>query len=137
MSEISIQNGRIHLFGLSAGVSSVADVQKIFGPPTDVQSFDGGKLFAFLDGDLVAAVHDQDNFISTLNFSAEIGDGQYVPQTLEDARSVFPGLKIPEKESSGLLLAECPGVKLTCDMAKSPGKIIWLELHSQSQTDSQ
>ncbi|MBC7996541.1 MAG: hypothetical protein IAF58_01260 [Leptolyngbya sp.] len=129
MDKIRIENGVVSAFGLIPGKSTIGEVANLLGACAGVQSASGVSLHSFLDGNFVAAVQDGDAVVSTFILLPDIADSKYVPQTLEDAKVIFHDLKLANPEQSGLLLAECPGVKLACDMSFSAGKVLWLELH--------
>lgn len=129
MDKICLENGVVSAFGLIPGKSTIGEVANLLGACAGIESASGVSLHSFLGGNFVAAVQDGDEFVSTFILLPDIADSKYVPQTLEDAKVIFPDLKLANPEQSGLLLAECPGVKLACDMSFSAGKVLWLELH--------
>lgn len=128
MSFITYENGKASAFGLTPGTSTVEDIEEKFGPAENVEYIEGANLYTFADGGIQAARSDNHLCISTLWINADHPSTRELPETLAQMKEIFHDLGTPSKPELGLILAECKGVTVACNLTKESGKVLWLQL---------
>ncbi len=131
MSAIQLKNGIPSAFGLCPGVSTIEDIEKEFGAIENIESINGADLYSFSNGSIQAAKDREHSTIATLWVSCEVGPLHAMPESLAQMQQIFQDLRVAQKPENGILLAECKGVKVACDLSdqwEGSQKIIWLEL---------
>jgi hypothetical protein len=128
MSIIQLENGKTSAFGLLPGTSTVEEIEEKFGAVQKIESIEGAQLYTFADGGIQAAREDNHLCISTLWINADTPTTKDLPQTLSQLKDIFHDLKAAERPENGILLAECNGLKVACDLTNEFQKVLWVEL---------
>ncbi|MCC6978424.1 MAG: hypothetical protein IT343_08885 [Candidatus Melainabacteria bacterium] len=113
--------------GIVPGRTAIKDAIQKLGGTCEVSEMINGFSFDFRQGLIRVTTIEQHGIVSKLWMSGDLAQEKIIPETLNDAETVFQNLRWV-RHDVGTEIYESDGVRLAAQAGSENGRIAWIEL---------